>query len=68
MTENKEIRLTKQLSLDKINQEIANNFHWLNPRQKKQLKDLLIDTWNAGVKFNKITKTQIVVEQNGERT
>lgn len=51
--------MTQQLTIEKINQEIANNFHWLSPRQKKQLKDLLIDTWNAGAKFNKISKGKI---------
>lgn len=60
---NKEIvdsgRLTKQLTIEMINEKIMNDWHWLNTKQKKDLRDLIITTWNAGARFTVITKSKI---------
>lgn len=67
---NKEVqksdRLTKQLSIDRINQEIANNWHFLSDYRKAKLRDLIIDTWNSGARFSTISKSNIKVPN--ERT
>lgn len=57
----KSVRQTQQLSIDAINREIANNWFFLSSKQKKALKDLIIDTWNYGAKYNRIYPKDIKI-------
>lgn len=54
--------MSQKLTIEKINQDIEFYFKELTLEQKKVLRNMLVDTWNAGSKYMVIGKDRIKVK------